>query len=146
MKDTMRPYRKAIYDVLNGNVIYHSVPVNIYDEKVFTGDAPDIYILMGNQRETDITEADCAWTTLSSIDIMIIAKSGSEVSKDVVDDISNEILELLLNLPGGNNLGVQSGFQIMMLKRDISVSGFFQITPTQSEIQKIITMTATIIQ
>lgn len=142
MKDTMKPFRKAIYDCLNTAVLYKSTSVPIYDEKVYMGAAPDIYILLSTQREQDATDQDCYWQTTSSIDILIISKSGSEVSKDVIDDISQRIYDLLLTLPGSDLLAVQSDFQIMNLKRLSAVSGKVQISPTESELQKIISFTA----
>lgn len=146
MTDTMKPFRLAIVQALSGNVTYLSNEVKIYDEKVFTGEMPSIYILLSTQREQDITQTDCTWETKSSIDLMIVSKTGSEVSKDVLDDISGQILELLLNLPGSDNLLAQSGFMITYLKRESAVCGMFQISPTQSELRKVMTLTATIIQ
>lgn len=141
----MKPFRKSIYTCLNGNITYASSIVKLYDEKVFQGEVPNVYILLSTQREQDATDQECGWQTRSSIDILIISKTGSEVSKDAVDDISNSMLQLLLNLPGDDNLTVQSGFQILEVKRESAASGQVQISPTQSELQKITTITAMII-
>lgn len=141
----MKPFRKAIYDCINGNITYSGSIVKIYDEKVFQGEQPNVYILLSTQREQDATDQECGWQTKSSIDILIISKTGSEVSKDAVDDISNSMLQLLLNLPGDDNLSVQTGFQILEVKRESAASGQVQISPTQSELQKITTITAMII-
>jgi hypothetical protein len=146
MKSTMKPLRKGVYDCLNGNVTYPGAAVvPIYDEKVITGSVPNVYILLSTQRERDMTGQDCAYDFTSSIDILVIAKSGSEVSKDAVDDISDRCLELLLNLPGSHNLGNQNGFQILNLKLESAASGNVLISPTQSELQKVLTLSASII-
>lgn len=145
-RDTMRSFRKSIFQCLNGNVMYNGVVIPGYDEKVFTGQNPDLYYLFGTQRETDITDNDCTWTTKSTIDIVIVSRTQSEASKDAVDDISDTILDLLLNLPGSDNLIAQSGFQITYLKRESAVSGLIQISPTETILQKLITLTANIIQ
>lgn len=142
MKDTMRPFRKAVYDCLNGVVLYKSAVVPVKDEKVPTGSQPNIYILLSTQKEQDATETDCDWQTKSSIDILIITKSGSEVSKDAIDDISQRIYDLVLTLQGGSLLAAQSGFQILYLRRESAASGNVQISPTQSELQKIVSLTA----
>lgn len=144
MKSTMKPLRKAVYTCINGNVSYSGGVVPIYDEKVYTGSQPDVYILLSTQREQDVTEQDCTFTHKSSIDLLIIAKSGSEVSKDVVDDIGDRILELVLNLPGSHNLSAQTGFNILEVKMESAVSGNVQVSPTQSELQKIVSLTANI--
>lgn len=145
MIDTMKPLRKATYDILYSHVVYKAATIRLYDEKVFHGEIPDIYMLLSTQRERDVTEQDCYWQTQSSIDILFIRKTGSEVSKDVIDDISNIALPLLLNLPGHDNFGAQSGLQILEVKRESASSGNVQISPTQSELQKIVTLTALII-
>lgn len=142
MKDTMKPLRKAIFDCLSGNVSYASSVVPVMDEKVYSGIRPKVYILLSTQREQDITDQDCYWQANSSIDIVIITKSASEVSKDAVDDISQRIYDLLLTLPGSDLLAVQNGFQIVNLKRQSAASGNVQISPTESELQKVMTLTA----
>lgn len=143
MRDTMKPFRKAVFDCLNGFVTYPGATVvPVKDEKVPTGTAPNVYILLSTQREQDATDQDCGWQTNAGMDILIITKSASEVSKDAVDDISQRIYDLLLTLPGSDLLGVQSGFHIVNVKRQSAVSGNVQISPTQSELQKIISLTA----
>lgn len=146
MHDTMKPFRKAIYDVLHNNVSYKAAVVPLYDEKVFTGVSPTLYILFGNQREQDVPATECTWQTIATIDILIVSKTQSETSKDALDDISNTILDLLLNLPGSDNLAAQSGFQITYLRRESAVCGLIQLSPTETQLQKLITLTATIIQ
>jgi hypothetical protein len=146
MRDTMKPFRKAIHQTLSGNVIYKGSQVKIYDEKIFTGDQPNLYVLYSTQRETDITETDCAWETRSSIDILIINRTQSETSKDALDDISDSILILLLNLPHSDNLVTQSGFLIQEVKKDSAVSGLIQISPTETILQKQMTISAIITQ
>lgn len=142
----MKIFRKAVADCVNGQISYSSSVIPVYDAKVFTGERPDIYIVLSTQTEQDITEAECTWQTKSLINIIFINKSGSEVSKDVIDDISNEFLELVLNLPGSDNLLTQSGFAIDYVKRESAVSGEVLISPTQSELQKIVTISAMITQ
>lgn len=146
MMDTMRPFRKAIYDVLNGNVSYKSSTIKFYDEKVWTGQAPDLYCFFGTQRETDITQTDCGWEARTTLDLIIANRTPSETSKDALDEISDDIYQLLLNLPGSDNLAAQTGFQISYLKRESAVSGLIQISPTETILQKIITLTANILQ
>lgn len=146
MKDTCKSLRKVVYDATNTFVVYKSLPVPVVDEKVFTGQIPDLYILLGRQTETDISDDDCTYKTRSTIEVWIISKTGSEVSKDVIDDISQQILDLLIPLPPFDNFVQPAGLEIEYLRRQSSVEGQVQITPTQSELQKVITLTANIIQ
>lgn len=149
MKDTMKILRAAIDAILKGAISYNGGFLLFFDEKVFVGQMPNVYCLYSTQREQDASDqygSDCTFVTRSTIDLMIVDRTGSEVSKDILDDLSNLIMELLLNSPGNSNLAVPAGFQISYLKRDSAVSGLFQITPTQSEIRKIMTFSAIITQ
>jgi hypothetical protein len=146
MKDTMRILRKAIADCITGNISYGSNVVKVYDEKIFTGEVPTIYILLSTQQESSTEENDCTWITRSSIDIEVIAKSGFEVSKDIIDDVSNSMMELIAPLPGLNGFSQQSGFIISGIVRESALTRNVQISETQSILQKIVKFTATIIQ
>jgi hypothetical protein len=138
----MKPFRKAIFDVLNGNVSYASSVVPLYDKKVRTGETPQIYMYFGSQSELYATDQDCAWQTKSTLNLVFVAKSGSEVSQDVLDDISDSALTLLINLPGHDNLGAQNGFQILEVRMESAAAGEVQISPTETELQKVVSLTA----
>ncbi len=146
MKDTCKPFRNAIHAVINGLITYRGDAVPIYDEKVFTGQMPAIYILYGTQSESDIIESECTWTTTSKIDIWIVCKTGSEVSKNVIDDIADQLYTLLLPGPTVDAFLQPQGLTIMYLRREASVEGQFNISPTQSELRKVITLTANIVE
>lgn len=146
MRDTMKPVRRAIFDVASGLVSYKGNVVAVYDEKVFTGETPNVYILLSTQQETDDDRTDCTWYTRSSIDVEIIAKSGSEVSKDVIDDISNQFMEMVAGLPGVFNVAAQSGFQIVDLYRESAITQNLQITQNESILRKITKFTFKILQ
>lgn len=145
-RDTMKPFRKAVNDVINGFVTYKSALVKVYDKKIFTGDEPNLYIFYGSMRESDITATECTWETKTSLEILIVSQTGSEVSQDPLDEISDVIYDLVLNLPGSDNLGAQSGFQIVYVTRESATCGMMEISPTKSRLVKIITLTAKIIQ
>lgn len=140
----MKPLRHALFTCVNGNITYAGNVVKLYDGRVFTGDTPNVYMYFSTQQEQDATDQDCAWQTKSRIDVVIVAKSGSEVSKDIIDDISQRFYDLVLTLPGSDLLAVQNGFQILEVKIESAASGNVQISPTQSELQKIVSLTASI--
>ena len=142
----MKPFRKAIFDVLNGTVSYSGSVVPIYDKKVHSGSQPTVYMYFGSQSETDATEQDCSYQYNSQLNLIIVAKNGSEVSQDTIDDIGDTVLQLLINAPGDDNLSQQPGFSIYELKLGSAAAGEVQISPTQSELQKILSLTAIIIQ
>lgn len=138
MRDSMKPVRQAINTLINGVVTYKSAPVKCYDEKVFTGDMPDIYILYSTQQETPgPDQTDCTFSMRSSIDIEVISRTGSEVSKDVLDDVSNDIMQIIIPTQGTAGF-IMSGFQIIDAARESAISQNLTITESQSILRKII--------
>lgn len=142
----MKPIRHGINTLIAGQVTYAAGVVPVYDEKVYTGEIPDIYILLSTQQEADTERTDCTWTTRSSIDIEIIARSESEVSKDVIDDVSNDVMELIAGLPGAWNVSNPSGFQIIDCFRESAMTRNVSLTETQSILQKVIRFVFIILQ
>lgn len=144
MKDTQRILRKAINDLLAGNITYNSIPVPIYDEKIRDKQSPNLYIIFGTQQETD-QNTDTSFTTISTIDLEITHKTEYEVSKDAIDEVSDQVLEILLPTPDGPGWDY-NGFLIQNITRTSTISRNFSLTDSQSIIAKIITITATITQ
>lgn len=140
MKDTQKILRTAVFQMLNGNI---SIPV--YDEKKRIGSNAKIYALLSTQQETDENPSD-AFITLSSIDIEIIHRSDFEVTKDSIDDISTEILEILIPTPTSDGLIVQNLFQITNVRRISTITRQISLTETENIVSKIINITCHIIE
>jgi len=86
---------------------------------------------------------DCTWVNRASIDIEIYDKTKSEVTKNTMDDISNEILTILLPAPysttiTSSNLQFQNAFCESIISRNLA------ITDTESVMVKIIRFVCTI--
>lgn len=146
MKDTMKILRMACYDLLNGNLTYAGQTVPVGDEKLRDNARANLFVVFGTQQETPDDTSD-AFITDSQIDIEIYHKTGFEVSKDAIDDVSNQILEILIPTPyGGDGFLVQNLFQINCVRRLSSVTRNFSVTDSQSVISKIITITCKIVQ
>ncbi len=145
MRDTQQILRMAVYNLLNGNLSYNSDNVPVYDEKRKSGDADNIFVILGTQQESDDDTSD-AFITDSSIDIEIQHRTDFEISKDVIDNISNQILELLLPTPQSNGFAVQNLFLIQCVRRTSTISRNFSLTDSQSIVAKIITISCKIVQ
>lgn len=137
----MKPYRAAVYSVLNGQIFYDSVEVKVYDEKKKVGETVTLFILLSTQQETPIQENDCTDITRSAIDIEIIDVSEFEASKDRIDDISNDVSVAIMN-----NLTAPSGFQFQNLRRESSITQNLTITETNSILRKILKFTCQIVE
>lgn len=137
MRDSMKQIRLAINTLINGTVMYNGIAIPCYDEKIFTGETPDLYILYSTQQESPgPDQTDCTFNMNSSIDIEIIRRTGSEVSKDAVDDVSNDIMQLVIPSQGTAGFTL-SGFQIVNAVRESAITQNLTITETQSILRKI---------
>jgi len=144
--DTCQPFRKAIYDALSGNVTYNSVQVPVYDEKTFVTNTASVFILLSTQQETPQDDTDCGWTTLSSIDVEIVVKTGSEVTKNAIDTISGTVTGIIL--PTRSTVGITqpSGFQVTHLERTSTLTQTVSLSPTESILIKIIKFSAIFVE
>jgi hypothetical protein len=142
MRDTMKPLRRAIDAVINGQILFNENVVPTYDEKVNSDRSPSVYILYSTQQETDTEGNDCTWVTRSSIDIEIIARSQSEVSKDVIDDISNDLTDLVLGLPGASGISIGAGLQLVSIRRESAITRSIELSQTESILRKIVKFVA----
>lgn len=143
MRDTAYPLRISVFNCLNGQ-LPNSVPV--YDEKKKVGVTDSVYVLLSTQTESLIEENDCTWIVRSSIVIQIYQRSGSEVSKDTIDGLSNSILQILMPTPQTSNLVPPVGLQYANHSIQQIVSRNLSITETESILEKSITFTVQIIQ
>lgn len=147
----MKMMRTAIYTVLNNALSYNlnsiSTLVPVYDEKRRVIDTAALYVLMSTQTETP-DPVDGTWVTDSSIDLEITHRTHFEVSKDEIDNVSNQIYAILEPFTEGNGLPVQNMFQITLLRISNVVSRTFDLdfSGTQTVVSKVITVTAKVIQ
>lgn len=139
MKDTCKILRQAIFNALSGL----SVPV--YDEKQFVTDTDTIFVLLGTQQESseDVSET---FITKSSIDIEIISKTASEASKDDIDDVYQEMMEILIPTTQTVGLVIPSGFQFQNAYRESSITQSLAIDSTQTILRRLTRLTFTITQ
>jgi hypothetical protein len=141
MKDTKRILRQAIFNALDGQITLNGETVPVYDEK---NENESVYILLSNQQEFD-DSPDGSFITRSTIDYEVVQQTGYSVSKDDIDDINEQILEILIPSQGTTGLTIPSGFQFHNVKRESSRSIAFEISPTESIVRNITTI-STIIQ
>lgn len=118
----------------------------MYDEKRLVSSTASVYVLLSTQQEVPIEQNDCTWINSSSIDIEVYQKTGSEVSKDTIDDISNTILTLLIPTPSTNGLGSSSNLQFSGADCESVISRNLSISETESILIKIIRFVTTIVQ
>jgi len=141
LRDLSKPFRLAVFSVLNGNT--GGIP--IYDEKRLVSATDNTFILLSTQQQTQEEVNDCTWVSRLSIDIEVYNKTGSEVSKDTIDDVSNTILGLLLPTVGVSPIS-SGGIQFTYAFAESIISRNIGITETESVLQKVIRFVATGVQ
>lgn len=140
--DREKAIRFKIYDILStGNITYDLGEVSIWDEKA-EDTTNNIYILLRDQTaQDDRTFCMLQWT--STFEVGIISKQTDTLSKDILDDVGEQVENLLYD---ALLVGVSTnGWQINNFVLDSASFSTFTLSATQSEIEKtlIFRMTAT---
>jgi hypothetical protein len=135
LKDTKKILRLALFNALNGNVLFNAATVSVYEEKLPSGVAPDMFILLLNQQETPQDFNSEVFITRSSIDIEVIHKTGSDVSKDDIDNVYNDIMEIVFPARKTLGLTIPVGFQF----QEGYIESCFTNTIVLSETESVIT-------
>lgn len=127
--------RLTIFNLLNGLVTYESglVPV---DDSVLNTDTANIYILLTTQRATikpnfHHDSWDCEQ------DIEIYSKQFQTVSKDVVDDVAEQVETLIYQAlrPGVS----ENGWQLNNVYLASTDNNAFELSPNKSIVSKHMT-------
>jgi hypothetical protein len=113
MIDIGQKLRKAYFTALNGNVLYEGGAVPIVDEKLDTQiSEQDVYILMQAQNEQDVPNR-CYPITDCDISMRIVSQLAAVGKKEVVENISNQILTLLFPNHNYNSLSIDAPLKII---------------------------------
>lgn len=141
MRDLSKPYRLAVAAAIAG------ISVPVYDEKRWVQSTEQQFVILSTQQQTPSpgNENDCTWISQCGIDIEIYDKTGSEVSKDTMDDIANEILTILLPAPfqtplTSGNLQFTNAYCESIISRNLSIS------ETESVLVKVVRFVCQIIE
>lgn len=137
MKGTKKIVRNGVFALLNNAITYDSIAVPVVDEKQRNTTASNLFIVLSTQQEVPEESNDHCFITRSSIDILVIQKTGTEVSKDAIDDVTEAITLILFPTPGAQPIAAVSGFQIHSGMRESSVTQAVELSATESVLQSI---------
>ena len=146
MKDTKKILRHAVFNALDGQITYNSVAVPVVDEKIRNSAPSDLFIVLSTQTETPVERNSSSYNTVSSIDIDIVQKTGTEVSKDAIDDVCEDMLEIIFPAISSIGLTVPSGFQFQEGYRESCSTSLVVISETQSILVSRVRLTFIIVQ
>jgi hypothetical protein len=146
LRDTHYPLRRAINTVLSGNITYNGQPVKLYDEKRKVADTDNVYIIFSTQQTAISQPIDESWITDELITLEILQKTGFEVTKDFIDDLSDQVYRLLMPTRLNDALPDPTLMQIQLFELDSAISRSVEISETQTIISKIVTFSCKIVQ
>lgn len=138
MRDVQKPYQIAVYNKLNG-----AISVTVYDEKKKVAATDTIYAILSTQQSTPEDTSD-SFISKEAIDIEVIEKTGSEVSKINIHTVSNEIINTLCPTPFSDLLSVN--LQISHVHVESIITRVFEVSSTETIVRKIIKIVSTITQ
>lgn len=133
--------RMGFYDAIKSALSYDGSDVHAYDD-VTTNEVPgeDKYVLLTSQSSVNSSDFrrfryNCVQT------IEIVSKQLSSVSKDIVDDISEQIEQIVVypkNQPGNGFMAPQDGWEFTDILLESSNYVDFEVATNNYEITKIL--------
>lgn len=113
MANRDKALRNSFFQALDGNLSYNGIEVPITDAKM-EGDT-NVYVLMTEQTATTSPSNNfnvLQW--LTTLTLQITSLQSDSISKDILDDVSDQIETIVLaGFPRGNGLVVQSSWDII---------------------------------
>ncbi len=133
--------RMGHYEAIKDSLSYDGKPVHVYDS-VTTGEEPDenLYVLLTSQSSVNNSDfRRFRWNTVQSFEI--VSKQLSSVSKDIVDDISEQIEQILMyvdNQPGNGGMISQPGWEFQDVILESANYIDFELSQNFYEITKVL--------
>lgn len=122
MRDPGFYIRKAYKNALTGNVTNKGSAVPVVDEKLHENMRDDIYIMFSTQSEEDKPNKSY-FASVVNLAVLIVNRKESAVQKSVVEDVSNQILQIIIPTITTHGLTIDSPFKISFVKRDSTNTG-----------------------
>lgn len=145
MKDPHKAFRMAVFGALDGNLTdLSSGLVEISDGKA-EDTASNTYVLLTTETGNQIPNFSL-FLHDSSILLQIATKTFDTISKDELDNVSQQITQILFPGTATDGLVQQSGFQINCLQAQSVNSSEVRLVNAQTEALKFIRLTAKIVQ
>lgn len=113
MVDIGQKIRKAYYEALTGNLVYESSVIPVVDEKLDVNITEhDIYVLMQAQNEVDRNNKSF-WARECDLSMRIVNQRKATNEKEVVEDVSNQILTILFPTRTTTSLAIDAPLKLV---------------------------------
>lgn len=120
MRSSGTALRKAYQTALNGHLTIGSEAIPVVDEKLDEGlTEKNIYVAMATQQDNERSNKT-TWVEEVFLALVIVQRTGSTVSKDVIESIEDQILQLVLPSKGNHGLHIDAPFRITYVRKENS--------------------------
>lgn len=143
MKDDQLAFRMAVFQALDGQLTYDSSPVPVCDEKLVDANNT-VYVILSTQTRNN-EDTFSSWNGDHTLLLDIVNKEYAGASKNIIDDVGDQILRILFPAPATDGLVQQSGFTINCLQVD-NISTINLLQTNKSIIRKLIRLRAKVYQ
>ncbi len=133
--------RMGFYDAIKSALSYDGSDVHAYDDAT-TNEVPGEvkYVLLTSQSSVNASDfRRFRWNCVQTIEI--VSKQLSSVSKDIVDDIGEQIEQIITypnNQPGNGFMAPQDGWEFSDILLETSNYVDFEVATNNYEITKIL--------
>lgn len=133
--------KMGVYEAIKAALSYDGNAVHVYDD-VTTNEVTDEmqYVLLTSQSSVNASDyRRFRWNCVQTIEI--VSKQHSSVSKDIVDDIDEQIEQILVypdNQPGNGGFAAQAGWEFSDVLLESSNYVDFELSANYYEITKVI--------
>lgn len=144
MRDFNKPLRKAVYELLNGNLSYNgNVPV--YDQKAKKGEEPKNLVLISTISSNDSPTTFSSWGRDMDIVIDIVTLTNDSASTNIADAIAGQILALWMPTVTTNGL-TQANFEYLNCRLSTDRYLDAMLTQTSFKVRRLLTFSITVNQ
>lgn len=146
MIDVKLPLRTAYFQLLDGALVYNSVPVPVStDIKKLVDSSATTYVVISSQYGSDVGTFS-SFNDQEYVVIDVVCKGKTRVNKDIVDQVAGQILALVIPSPGKNGLPPQAGIQIDCVQKTIDKELDIVVNPGTTVNRRVITFSQTVTQ
>lgn len=123
MRDYGTVLRKAFFDTLKNAIVVNGTTIPIFDEKMEAGTRNDLFIKISSQ-DVRHDNTKCHFRARCTITLMVVDSTKSVGGKLLVDQVSDNILNILYPTKKTNTLDVAPPYQLVTSYFDTSETFF----------------------
>lgn len=114
MRDHSYQLRKAMFEALDGNLTLNANPVPVVDGKLESLPAEGVFVVFGDQSDSDKSNKN-AFVVSTSFDLAIVDKRMATSSRQDVDDVCDQVLQIIKPTTSTTGLSIADPFRITSL-------------------------------